>query len=56
MTASETWSATLSGWPMETDSDVKRLGDMEAGGGSAGPGTALRGRWGAEVASRGSGV
>jgi hypothetical protein len=22
--ASETWSATLSGWPSETDSDVKR--------------------------------
>ncbi len=23
-TASEIWSATLSGWPSETDSDVKR--------------------------------
>jgi hypothetical protein len=27
--ASEIWSATLSGWPSETDSEVKRYSDMK---------------------------
>src|SRR3954463_9194295 len=30
-TASEIWSATLSGWPSDTDSEVKRKSFMRAG-------------------------